>query len=101
MSYLRDGVGGSTSKSKIMTLARNGHRISIDSSLPKGPRMDPSYTPKVLKRCVSGQTMASMTSSGEVEPVSKIAVLYTGGTIGMKSHGGGRSTSRTAANVKT
>ena len=48
-------------------------------------QIDPSYRPKVLKR--SGLSIES--NEFDLHNQAKILVLYCGGTIGMKSHGGG------------
>ena len=70
-------------------LAQAGKRLSVDSCL-MGPPMDPSYQPKILRQCSSSaKTLDDLDQEYEPNPFSKILVLYTGGTIGMKSKGGG------------
>ncbi len=55
------------------------------TSTESAGQVDPSYRPKVLKR--SGQSIDS--PEFDVRNQAKILVLYCGGTIGMRSHGGG------------
>ena len=58
--------------------------------LPSGTStesIDPSYRPKLLKR--SGLSIES--NEFDLVNQAKILVLYCGGTIGMKSHGGGKT----------
>jgi L-asparaginase/Glu-tRNA(Gln) amidotransferase subunit D len=53
--------------------------------------VDPSYRPKILKK--SGHSFDIVTSPSAEDPyesISRILVLYCGGTIGMRSHGGGK-----------
>ena len=75
-------------------LAQTGKRMSVDSSLPLGHPMDPAYQPKILRQCsYSAKTIDDVDQ--ELQPkISKILVLYTGGTIGMMSKGGGRAKGR-------
>ena len=72
-------------------LAHIGKHMSVDSTIQAPThRMDQSYQPKMLRQVSS--TRESM-KDHEVEhnPMSKVLVLYTGGTIGMKSQCGGRT----------
>ena len=72
-------------------LAQTGKRMSVDSSLPPGHPMDPAYQPKILRQCSSSGSAKTMDDvDQELQPtISKILVVYTGGTIGMMSKGGG------------
>ena len=72
-----------------------GKHMSIDSSIHMDSdtvirKMDESYQPKLLRQ-VSGS--GNILSDYEIEhkPINKVLVLYTGGTIGMKSMCGGDS----------
>ena len=57
--------------------------------------IDPSYRPKVLKR--SGLSIES--NEFDIYNQAKILVLYCGGTIGMKSHGGGKMIFKSSCNI--
>ena len=63
-----------------------GQRSARLTSCTSAESIDPSYKPKVLKR--SGQSIDS--NEFDLYNQAKILVLYSGGTIGMKSHGGGK-----------
>ena len=63
-----------------------GQRSARLTSCTSTESIDPSYKPKVLKR--SGQSIDS--NEFDLYNQAKILVLYSGGTIGMKSHGGGK-----------
>ena len=63
-----------------------GQRSARLTSCTSTESIDPSYKPKVLKR--SGQSIDS--NEFDLHNQAKILVLYSGGTIGMKSHGGGK-----------
>lgn len=55
----------------------------------KSSFLDPSFVPKTLK---GRGSLQHFESSEEEEAVrSKVLVLYSGGTIGMRSHDGGKS----------
>lgn len=54
----------------------------------EGPRVDPSYKPKKLK--FTGTSMESSDFEFDPEKETRILVLYSGGTIGMKSYDGGK-----------
>lgn len=49
---------------------------------------DPSYKPKVLKK----SSTSFDSDDFDPEKETRLLVLYTGGTIGMKVHGGGTYT---------
>lgn len=70
-------------------LAHIGKHMSVDSTLQHHVRrMDNSYKPKLLRQ-VSANSESMRDLESEHEPMSKVLVLYTGGTIGMKSLCGG------------
>lgn len=83
------GTAAMTRSNNGRMLAQTGKRLSVDSSLI-GPPMDPYYQPKVLRQCSqSAKTIEYLDQELEPAPLSKLLVIYTGGTIGMKSSGGG------------
>ncbi|KAK2184168.1 hypothetical protein NP493_277g00013 [Ridgeia piscesae] len=87
---MNDGAGTAavTRSNNGRMLAQTGKRLSVDSSLI-GPPMDPSYQPKILRQCSqSAKTIDYLDQELEPAPLSKLLVIYTGGTIGMKSSGG-------------
>ncbi len=61
--------------------------ISRDDSVDNTP-VDPSYKHKVLKH--TGSSIESEDFDQFESNYAKVLVLYTGGTIGMRSHGGGK-----------
>lgn len=58
---------------------------SLDTFSDSLAHIDPSYKHKLLKP--SG---TSIESTEWEQNIAKILVLYSGGTIGMRSHGGGK-----------
>ena len=67
-------------------MAQNGKLVS-PVNLVDEP-LDPSYTPKVLK--TSGNSIVKRIEFEHETNSAKILVLYCGGTIGMRSYGGGK-----------
>ena len=66
--------------------------VNGEPQSPTGKHVDPSYKPKVLK--LQGTSIDadefSVKSKARAKDYAKVLVLYTGGTIGMKSIDGGK-----------
>ena len=69
---------------------QNGHTHVLAQENSVEEPLDPSYTPKLLK--TTGNSIVKNTEFECESHSAKILVLYCGGTIGMRSYGGGKCT---------